>query len=83
MPQDLAPVRCIQGGAVDTREGCRKVDMHSYAVPDNASELLIRQGLITHTQNVSGNQSGRDLCHLQSSVSLHEQQANRPAPGQI
>ena len=44
------------------------LDMGSW-VPDDASELLIRQRAIAHTQNVSGHQSRRYLCHLQSTVS--------------
>ena len=46
-------------------------------LPDDASELLIRQRKVAHTQYVSGHQSRRYLCYLQSTLS------SKPAPQHI
>ena len=36
-----------------------------HALPDDASELLIRQGFVAYTQDICRHQTRRDLCHLQ------------------
>lgn len=51
-------------------------------LPDDASELLVRQRAIAHTQNVSGYQSRCYLCYLQSTVSS-SQQLNKSAIVQV